>query len=165
MQQSQKYQHFAFDVNNNIIDIHNTDKVCEQLYFCPHCHNEMIAKRGNIRQWHFAHKTDKCSYDNYLHSIAEKMIMAMPGCTKYIKAGIQSELKWMLLRNISFLYDLSTASILLRTYSILSSDAALKRERRRMTFSMLKRCKAPLKRLIVMNIMFLKMTVLNTIAK
>ena len=75
MQQFQRYQHFAFDVNNNIIDIHDTDKVCEQQYFCPHCHNEMIAKRGNIRQWHFAHKTDKCSYDSYLHAIAEKMII------------------------------------------------------------------------------------------
>ncbi len=53
MQYSQRYQHFAFDANNNIINIYNTDKVCKQRYFCPHCHNEMIAKRGNIRQWHF----------------------------------------------------------------------------------------------------------------
>lgn len=75
MQHSQKYQHFALDANNNIIDIHSADKVCEKRYFCPHCHNEMIAKRGNVRQWHFAHKTEKCSYDKYLHSIAEKMIM------------------------------------------------------------------------------------------
>lgn len=75
MQHSQKYQHFALDENNNIIDIRNANKECEHQYFCPHCHNEMIAKRGNIRQWHFAHKTDKCSYDSYLHSVAEKMIM------------------------------------------------------------------------------------------
>lgn len=75
MQHSQKYQHFALDANNNIIDIHSADKVCGKRYFCPHCHNEMIAKRGNVRQWHFAHKTEKCSYDKYLHSIAEKMIM------------------------------------------------------------------------------------------
>ena len=46
-----------------------------ERYFCPYCHSEMIAKRGNIRQWHFAHKADKCSYDKYLHSIAEIMIM------------------------------------------------------------------------------------------
>ena len=60
MQHSQKYQHFALDANNNIIDIHSADKVCGKRYFCPHCHNEMIAKRGNVRQWHFAHKTEKC---------------------------------------------------------------------------------------------------------
>ena len=94
MQHSQRYQHFAFDVNNNIIDIHNTDKICEQRYFCPYCHNEMIAKRGNIRQWHFAHKTEKCSYDNYLHSIAKKMIMDWFNQKKALFW------KWMPIRNV-----------------------------------------------------------------
>lgn len=75
MHHSLKYQHFALDENQNIIDIQHTEDVREQEYFCPHCHKEMIAKRGNIRQWHFAHKSDKCSYDKYLHSIAEMMIM------------------------------------------------------------------------------------------
>lgn len=76
MQSSHKYQHFALDINNSIIDIQNTDDLNNQQYFCPYCHKEMIPKRGNIRQWHFAHKSDKCSYDKYLHSIAEIMIMA-----------------------------------------------------------------------------------------
>ena len=75
MQHVHKYQHFALDKNANIINIHDTDTTGKQQYFCPYCRAEMITKRGNIRQWHFAHKTDKCSYDNYLHSIAEKMIM------------------------------------------------------------------------------------------
>jgi len=75
MQHSHKYQHFALDENQNIIDIQHTEDAREQRYFCPHCRKEMIAKRGNIRQWHFAHKSDKCSYDKYLHSIAEMMIM------------------------------------------------------------------------------------------
>lgn len=76
MQSSHKYQHFALDINNSIIDIQNTGDLSNQQYFCPYCHKEMIPKRGNIRQWHFAHKSDKCSYDKYLHSIAEIMIMA-----------------------------------------------------------------------------------------
>lgn len=75
MQNTRNYQHFALDENNNIIDIKNINDVYDHQYFCPYCHNEMITKRGNIRQWHFAHKTDKCSYDKYLHSIAERMIM------------------------------------------------------------------------------------------
>lgn len=75
MQSSQRYQHFALDINNSIIDIQETPGLNNQQFFCPHCHNEMIPKRGNIRQWHFAHKSDKCSYDKYLHSIAELMIM------------------------------------------------------------------------------------------
>ena len=70
-----QYQHYALDINNNIIEISNTNDLEVHQYYCPYCHKEMIAKRGNIRQWHFAHKTDKCSYDKYLHSIAEIMIM------------------------------------------------------------------------------------------
>ncbi len=75
MQHSHSFQHFALDANNNLVSIQHTDNMDNQQYFCPHCHKEMIAKRGNIRQWHFAHKSDKCSYDKYLHSIAEMMIM------------------------------------------------------------------------------------------
>lgn len=76
MQSSHKYQHFALDINNSVIDIQNIGDLSNQQYFCPYCHKEMIPKRGNIRQWYFAHKSDKCSYDKYLHSIAEIMIMA-----------------------------------------------------------------------------------------
>lgn len=70
-----QFQHFALDINDNIIDIRKTADFESQNYYCPHCHNEMITRRGNIRQWHFAHKADKCSYDKYLHSIAEIFIM------------------------------------------------------------------------------------------
>ena len=58
---------------NNIVDIKNT--VDNNKYFCPSCNTEMILKRGQIRQWHFAHKTDKCSYDKYLHSIATRIFI------------------------------------------------------------------------------------------
>lgn len=73
MQQS--YQHYALDANGELVDIHKTVGRDDEMFFCPHCHKEMITKRGKIRQWHFAHKTEKCSYDQYLHSIAELMIM------------------------------------------------------------------------------------------
>lgn len=72
IQHSNRYQHFALDMNGSLIEIHRVNE--GQQYFCPHCHKEMISKCGKIRQWHFAHKTDKCSYDKYLHSIAEMMI-------------------------------------------------------------------------------------------
>jgi len=53
MQHSHRYQHFALDASNNIVDIKNVHD--DQQYFCPHCHKEMITKRGKIRQWHFAY--------------------------------------------------------------------------------------------------------------
>lgn len=100
---SHKYQHFALDQNHNIVDIKNA--VENKKYFCPSCNTKMILKRGKIRQWHFAHKTDKCSYDNYLHSIAKIMIAnwfnknkhimlkldCKNKCIKHNKCGIYNE--------------------------------------------------------------------------
>lgn len=75
MQSYHDNQHFALDKDGNIINIQNVEGFKKQKYYCPYCQGEMIPKCGNIRQWHFAHKSDKCSYDKYLHSIAEKLIM------------------------------------------------------------------------------------------
>lgn len=73
MEHIRRLQHLALDQDNNIVDIKNTED--NKKYYCPYCHKEMIIKRGAIREWHFAHKTEACSYDDYLHSIAEIMIM------------------------------------------------------------------------------------------
>lgn len=75
MLHSHRYQHFALDINGCLVNIQHTVNRDGEKFLCPHCHKEMITKRGSIRQWHFAHKTDKCSYDSYLHSVAELMIM------------------------------------------------------------------------------------------
>ena len=88
-----QYQHYALDINNNIIEISNTNDLEVHQYYCPYCHKEMIAKRGNIRQWHFAHKTDKCSYDKYLHSIAEIMIMDWFNKSENIFLTMQHDVK------------------------------------------------------------------------
>ena len=73
MEHIRRLQHLALDQDNNIVDIKNTED--NKKYYCPFCHKEMITKCGAIREWHFAHKTEACSYDNYLHSIAEIIIM------------------------------------------------------------------------------------------
>ena len=41
---SHKYQHFALDQDNNIVDIKNT--VDNNKYYCPNCHAKMILKRA-----------------------------------------------------------------------------------------------------------------------
>ena len=71
---SHSHQHFASTADNHIIHIKDVIPSSAR-YFCPYCRQEMIARRGNIREWHFAHKAERCSYDNYLHTIAEQMIM------------------------------------------------------------------------------------------
>lgn len=71
---ARELQHLALDHNGDIIDVANTEGRETERFFCPNCKEKVIAKRGEIRQWHFAHKKKNCAYDKYLHSIAEKMI-------------------------------------------------------------------------------------------
>ena len=64
-------QHYALDESDNPIHISEVDKITRQTYRCPNCKQEMIAKQGSIREWHFAHKKTECEYDKYLHTLAE----------------------------------------------------------------------------------------------
>ncbi len=67
-------QHYALNKQGSLIDIDNIDEGTE--YFCPCCKRPMTPKRGQIRQWHFAHHigNEPCDYDKYLHSLAELKI-------------------------------------------------------------------------------------------
>lgn len=75
MKTKKRYQHFALGKGSQIINIHDV-KDRKQLLHCPYCKREMIAKMGDIRDWHFAHKhnSDDCDYNHYLHSMAEYII-------------------------------------------------------------------------------------------
>lgn len=70
-------QHFAYDENGNLVEIHSTHKGDGHVYYCPYCKQELTPKRGEHNEWHFAHKPDskvECSYDHYLHSLAIEKI-------------------------------------------------------------------------------------------
>ena len=41
---------------------------------CPACNSVVIARLGPVRDHHFAHKKEHCSYESYLHAIAKKMV-------------------------------------------------------------------------------------------
>lgn len=73
---SNKEQYYALDSSGNIVYIQaaNPDK---EAFFCLHCYQQMVAKQGKVRQWHFAHKvlSPNCSYESYLHSLAKFLIL------------------------------------------------------------------------------------------
>ncbi|MBQ1972856.1 MAG: hypothetical protein II222_00670 [Paraprevotella sp.] len=71
---AQKFHHYALNANKNLIHIKDTEGFENEKYYCPNCGDEMITKRGKVRNWHYAHKKADCSYDNYLHSLAELKI-------------------------------------------------------------------------------------------
>lgn len=73
MKNKQDYR-YALDNESNLVHIEKAVK--SQKFLCPCCGDEMIAKQGKIRKWHFTHKTKtaNCSYETYLHKIAKKRI-------------------------------------------------------------------------------------------
>ena len=60
--------------SEEIIDI-NDAKGLGKVFYCPYCKGEMIPRCGKHNEWHFAHKRSECSYDKYLHSLAELKIL------------------------------------------------------------------------------------------
>lgn len=62
---------------NNLISINSVNK-CDRknhTYICPHCGDVLFPILGEIREIHFRHQTKECSYNGYLHSIAERAFM------------------------------------------------------------------------------------------
>lgn len=91
MSKEVKY-HYALNEQGELVSIHDVGRN-EGKFFCPECHGEMIPKKGAHNAWHFAHKTETCKYDNYLHTIAEIMLQNWYNNSKevYLSAPISEK--------------------------------------------------------------------------
>ena len=59
-----------------------------QDFSCPICDDEVVLRRGDIRQPHFAHKPDTgCSGEGVRHKIAKQMIYLMYRRSIYTPRG------------------------------------------------------------------------------
>lgn len=69
-----KYQ-FALDASGEITSVHTLNRGWPRTpgeFRCLSCGNELIPKLGEIRTWHFAHKTTvDCSAETYLHRLGK----------------------------------------------------------------------------------------------
>ena len=67
--------HYALNENGDIIDKSDVTKEDRksQRIFCINCGEEMIAKLGEIKSRHFAHKAETldCNSETYLHKLAK----------------------------------------------------------------------------------------------
>lgn len=65
---------YALDEQNKLVSV--KDGVPGR-YHCVECEYEMIPRRGEINQWHFAHKSDNpsCSGESALHKIAKMVLV------------------------------------------------------------------------------------------
>ena len=65
--------HYALGSSGQFISIHDV-KENSGLFSCPSCGSRLIAKRGSIREHHFAHKGSfHCSLETYLHLLAKRL--------------------------------------------------------------------------------------------
>lgn len=63
---AKNYTLIPFGLNtesNTIVDVHDVQKGKACGCICPSCHTTLIAKQGDINEWHFAHLSNKESID------------------------------------------------------------------------------------------------------
>ena len=69
------FHHYARGKNGEIINIEAIQKENRRNgYCCVSCGGVMIPVLGKIREHHFRHKTDSCSYESYIHKLWKKYI-------------------------------------------------------------------------------------------
>lgn len=69
------FHHYAISNNGEVIYIKSIQiKDRHNGYCCVSCGGVMIPVLGEIREKHFRHKTDACSYESYIHKLWKQYI-------------------------------------------------------------------------------------------
>lgn len=63
----------ALDINKHRVHINETH--AKENYFCPECGEELILKKGEIRQHHFAHRKDSPCVDGWHYDMSNWHLM------------------------------------------------------------------------------------------
>lgn len=70
--------HYALDEQDHLVSIKQAylERNEAHTYHCIGCSAGMIARLGEVRKWHFAHRGDEahCGTETYLHQLAKKQI-------------------------------------------------------------------------------------------
>lgn len=72
--------HYAIDENGQTANINTVSNGLSCNCICACCGSRMVAKQGNIKQWHFAHEGGKdClyGYESSLHLLAKEILSKM----------------------------------------------------------------------------------------
>ncbi|MED3576093.1 competence protein CoiA family protein [Cytobacillus praedii] len=75
--------HCAVDESNQLRFINQRLKSGSKFY-CPHCTNEVVARKGNIREHHFSHKSSDCTAtsETILHYEAKHYLSRLISCSE-----------------------------------------------------------------------------------
>ena len=70
--------HYALDEHNRLVSIKQAYLEWQEghTYHCIGCGAGMVARLGEVRNWHFAHRADEdhCGTETYLHHLAKRLI-------------------------------------------------------------------------------------------
>ena len=70
--------HYALDENDRLVSIKQAylERNEGHTYHCVGCGAGMIARLGEVRNWHFAHRGDEahCGTETYLHQLAKRRV-------------------------------------------------------------------------------------------
>ena len=74
---------FAMDTSNRITHINEAERGLSCNCFCMVCGERMVAKKGNEREHHFAHESNKIAcvinHETLLHKFAKRVIQEKGG--------------------------------------------------------------------------------------
>ena len=72
-----QYGYAYLDDSETMVRIKDIDRAfCNHHTFrCPDCRGEMYATFGAVQVDHFRHNGGKCDYNNYLHTVSERVFM------------------------------------------------------------------------------------------
>lgn len=88
--------HNAINENGKIINISDvTQENRAKHYTCVGCGKEMSAVLGQVKEHHFRHKGDSCSWESYLHSLGRKLI----------KEKFDNQKEFLIKYNVEYLCD------------------------------------------------------------
>lgn len=63
---------YALNETGEVIDIKDVDKSKKEQFVCCSCNRPMVARKGQIKEHHFAHKQKlECNYETYLHKLSK----------------------------------------------------------------------------------------------
>lgn len=86
---------YALDSTKTFL-VHINNAIKGEVYYCPYskCDEQFCIKNGNERRKHFSHTNNgkKCSYDNYLHSLAERRIAEWFNSASNITLGLNVDI-------------------------------------------------------------------------
>ena len=93
MESNSLLQLFAIDKHNLVRSVDEVSRGLACECTCPNCGEKVIARQGDVREWHFAHSTvAECDFaaESALHRAAKQVLLQNKGITAPARKVIET---------------------------------------------------------------------------